>query len=101
MTQKEKTKFRSQSTWKNFRKKLKEERRVDELTHKPLRSSWNLHHLCLDDTRYTDLSDESMFACLNKTQHKMVHDAYRYACKDPEYLERFVNLVQRMCEINA
>lgn len=79
---------------------LKDERQRDELTNKPLRKGWQLHHLDLNETHYTDLTDKAHFSCLNQLSHKMVHFAYRYYCKDKQFVDRLVNILEKMDEIN-
>ena len=51
--QKKKRKFRTRKNWKL--KKLSEKKRAenkDEITLKPLRKGWQLHHMSLDETQY-------------------------------------------------
>ena len=67
----EKEKFRRTRDWKDFRK-LKGECGLDELTGRKLRAGWNLHHLCLDPSRYQEL-EPSAFVCLNRKSHECVH----------------------------
>lgn len=42
----------------------------------------NCHHRDLDETHYTDLSDESHFVMYNNFSHKTVHYLYNIAKKD-------------------
>ena len=100
MSQKEKTKFRQSAKWKKFRNYLKKLRSVDCVTLKPLRAGWNLHHLNLDEKDYTDISDETHFACLNKKTHDMVHFLYVYYVKDEKILDRLKEILDKMKELN-
>lgn len=97
---KAKSKFRRTSKWLNFRRKLKVKRKCDELTLRPLLSGWNLHHLCMKDSNYFNISDESLFACLNKQSHKVVHFIYTYYSKDPSIIDRLKDILERMKEAN-
>lgn len=90
--------FRSSSKWKSWRKHLKA-RKVDELTQKPLRAGWQAHHLDLDIEHYTELREE-VFSTLNRNSHFIVHEMYRYYCKDKGIIERLRVILDRMCEIN-
>lgn len=101
MTQKEKSKFRQSAKWKKFRANLKKRRKVDAVTNFPLRSGWNLHHLNLDSSRYTDISDEKNFECLNKKTHDMIHFLFTYYRKDSEILSRLKKILDRMKKING
>jgi len=98
--QNQKSKFRSTSVWKKFRSRLKSERKVDYITQKKLLSGWNLHHCDLDESHYTDLSNEENYVCLNKMMHSVVHDLYRYYVKDETVIDRLLEILQRMKEIN-
>ncbi|MBQ0003583.1 MAG: hypothetical protein KBT21_08590 [Treponema sp.] len=101
MSQKEKTKFRQSVKWKKFRIYMKSKYRVDYITHKPLRSGWNLHHMDLNEENYTDISDESHFMALNKMMHEIVHDLYRYFVNDEEILNRLKHILMEMKKING
>lgn len=100
MAQKDKAKFRSTAKWKKFRKSLKDSRKRDEVTLKPLYKGFSVHHLDLDEGHYTDLTDPSHFACLNKKTHDFIHWAYQHYTKDPSFLERVEVMLDRMAEIN-
>lgn len=95
-----KSKFRATSKWKKFKKTLKEQRQRDEITLRPLRKAWNLHHINLDPSKYEDLRDEESFACLNKQTHQVVHFLYRYYCEDPEIISRLEALLNKMKALN-
>ena len=76
MTQKEKTKFRSTSTWKKWRIHIKKLfNNKDAITHQPLHKGFNIHHL--DEPHYNDLKDEK-FIPLNKQTHDVIHWLARY-----------------------
>lgn len=92
MTQKEKTKFRSSSKWKDFRKRLGKERKLDEITKKPLLKGWSLHHL--NEKNYADLNPNN-FTCLNSFTHKVVHWLERYDNYE-EVLDNLKIVVERM-----
>ena len=76
--QRMKTKFRTTAKWKKFRSKLKKERKYDAVTGKPLLKGWNLHHCDLNESHYSDISNEDNFECLNKNSHEFVHWLFRY-----------------------
>ncbi len=98
-TQSRKSKFRSTSKWKKFRKGMKAKCKVDYITNRPLIKGWNLHHLDLNSDHYEDISNESHFCCLNKTSHELVHWLFRY--KDwRDVLNRTKELLQHMEELN-
>lgn len=99
-SQKQKTKFRGSSKWKKFRQRLKKERKVDEITLKPLYPRYNLHHIDLNEDHYEDITDESHFACLNQQTHEFLHWFLRYYLTDPEILERLKDFCEKHKEIN-
>jgi hypothetical protein len=98
--QKMKRNFRATKPWKNLKNKLKKERKVDELTGKPLRAGWNLHHIDLDDTHYKDISNENNFMCLNKQSHEFLHWFMRYALSDPDIMKRLEEIIEEHKRIN-
>lgn len=95
---KEKAKFRSTSTWKLFRQKLKKERKVDFVSQKPLRAGFSVHHCDLDPEHYDKLCPDNFFT-LNIMFHRIVHEIYRY--KDWEsILARLAIVFRKMDELN-
>lgn len=99
-TQKAKKKFRQTKEWKNFRKLMfSKSGKVDRITQKPLRKGWQLHHLLLDETRYSELNEEN-FICLNRQTHETIHWLFRYFQKDTAVIERLQKIMQKMKEIN-
>ena len=103
MTSAEKSVYRQRKVWKEFRAKIKKERKKDELTGQPLYKTWNLHHklLTTDEKIYTDLSDPSKFSALNNQTHDVVHFCYDHARKNPEFMNRLKALVDEMLELNG
>ena len=100
-TQKDKTKFRNSSKWKKFRLKLRTERKVDELTRKPLHNRWNLHHMDFDPNQYECIEDESHFLCLNQQTHEFLHWWMRYYLSDPSIIDRLKEISEKHREINT
>ena len=107
-----KKKFRLTSVWKDFRKQLyiKEVKtlkngkekiicNVDELTLRPLKKEYQLHHCDLNSKHYFNL-DKNNFALLNSASHDIVHTIYSEVCKDKQYLDRLINLINKMGELN-
>lgn len=94
-----KTKFRNTKEWQDFRLKLKEERKLDYITQKPLRKGFNCHHKDLKEENYNILTPEN-FEVLNKNTHKIVHEIFRY--KDWRgYLKRLEKVLEDMEKINS
>lgn len=89
-----KSNFRRTSKWKKFRKSYDGE--TDTLTQSKLKKGWNLHHMCLDETQYENLSDRSNFIPLNKSSHECVHFLYRYYKKDKDILKRLEDILLKM-----
>lgn len=94
--QKMKTKFRATSRWRDFRKFIKDTRQVDEVTLKPLRAGFQVHHLDLRPEHYTNIEDEERFLACNRLTHSMLHDLYRYYIKDPKIITRLENALKMM-----
>ena len=98
-TQNKKSKFRSTSIWKSFRKSMKDKRKNDAVTGRPLLKGWNLHHCDLNETHYEDISNEDNFECLNKTSHEVVHWLFRYK-NWREILKNIETLLEKMEKLN-
>lgn len=99
ITGKEKDLFRKTSVWKEFRNRLKAERKVDALTGRKLTKTWNCHHERFDPALYLDL-DEQYFLCLNNQMHDVVHICVSETIKDPEFMNRLSEIVQFHIKIN-
>ena len=96
---KTKGEFRRTSFWKDFRKKLRKERKFDELTGRKLTKTWNCHHVRFEPGLYSDL-DERYFMCLNNQQHDLVHTVVSETIKDPGYLDRLNAIVRWHLKVN-
>lgn len=94
-SQKKKSKFRSTKKWKL--KKLSERKRAggkDEITLKPLRKGWQLHHQNLSESKYEDMSQP--FVCCNNLTHKFLHWAYIYYRVDTGFIDRLIEKLEEM-----
>lgn len=97
--QKRKRNFRASKKWKL--KKVSEKKRAeskDEITLKPLRKGWQLHHNNLDESKYEDMKQP--FLCCNSLTHKFIHWLYVYYTKDPAILDRIRDEMELMKKIN-
>ena len=101
-TQNWKSKFRASSIWKNFRKKIMNKQKgIDPITKAKLYAGFNVHHLCLDENKYKDLTNEEDFVALNKKTHDFLHWAYTYYKKfGYDFIDIFVYYLDRMIELN-
>lgn len=112
LNQEEKSWFRTTHAWVDFRKtfevdtykelkngKKKPIKAVDYLTGNPLKKGYQLHHMDLNSQHYTDLIRE-YFIPLNPQSHDTLHWAYTQMCKDKDFINRFVDLLNKMYEIN-
>lgn len=100
--QKMKRNLRASKAWKEFRKKIKQEQKVDPLTKRSLTNSANLHHRDLNPDNYEDLSDSSHFVMYNKKTHDTIHYLYDIAtrCGIDELIERLRGELEAMFFIN-
>ena len=98
--QRAKRRYRQSKRWKTWRHDIHVKYHgIDPITKKKLLKGSECHHLCLDESKYQEL-DENMYIPLNKTTHKMVHWAYMYYSKDPDFINRLKYWLDRMVEIN-
>ena len=95
-----KTKFRQSKIWKDFRKKMMQIQKIDQLTHKKLLKGFALHHLDMSAENYKDLNPNK-FRCLNKQSHECVHFLFRYYVKDRDVLKRLKKILDEMLEYNS
>jgi len=100
--QKAKQKFRASKKWKDFRDKKRKEQVTDPVTGAKLTRMANLHHLCLDESQYEDISNEDNFVFLNQATHKVVH--YFFLKSKPtewrKRIEEITKILERMEELN-
>lgn len=100
-TQKTKKKFRQTKAWKQLRHdKNVEQRGIDPITLGKLSKTCNLHHLDLDEENYSKIDNKDNFILLNKVTHDMVHWLYKYQSKDKQFIDRLMEVVNRMIELN-
>lgn len=92
--------FRETDEWKEFRKEKIEEAKIDYITQRKLQPKANLHHLCMKDESYEDLSNRDNFIPLNKHTHQMIHMLYTYYKNDPWILDRIKEVLDKMVELN-
>ncbi len=97
LNQNEKSKFRTTSVWKEFRKRFVS--RTDPVTLKKLPKRFNLHHMCLNPLEYQNLKMD-LFEALSPAVHDNLHWLYGYYRKDKDVLKRIKKLLDRMVEIN-
>lgn len=94
-----KKEFRQSKAWKDFRKKMMNIQKIDQLTLKKLYKGWNLHHLCMKEEFYDDLNPNN-FACLNKASHECIHFLFTYYRKDHDILKRLKKILDEMEQLN-
>lgn len=71
-----KEKVRRSKEWKEFRKKMIANQKIDPITGKKLTSGCNCHHLDLNSNHYSDLKEEN-FVVLNRQSHELIHVIFR------------------------
>ena len=91
--------FRRTSVWNDFRKGLKNKRKVDFLTGRKLTKTWNCHHMRFDSRLYTDL-DEKYFRCYNNQMHDLVHTCVSETIKNPDFMKKLTDEVNLHIKIN-
>lgn len=96
---KTKGKFRLTKIWKEFRKRLFEERKVDALTGRKLNKTANCHHERFDPTLYTDLN-EDYFLMLNTQMHDWLHIAISETIKNPKFMDIAKEFVEMHIQLN-
>jgi hypothetical protein len=92
-----KNKFRTTKLWKEFRLKMRKERKVDGLTGNKLTARFNLHHCNPDD--YENLTPE-MFECLNKESHDIV-EAFARKKNWRDCVDNLTRILEKMEQYGA
>ena len=100
-TQKLKKKLRNSKKWKELRhQKNVEQKSVDVISGRKLLKGCCLHHIDLRIENYDKLDNHDNFILLNKKTHEMVHFIYNIYSKDKKVIDRLVELLDKMVEIN-
>ena len=95
-----KAKFRQSKEWKEFRKRIFDKQDgKDIITGKKLYRGYNVHHCDMSAENYDQLIEEN-FIAVNKQTHDALHFLFRYFQKDPNILDRFKEVLDRMNELN-
>ena len=98
--QKKKRNIRKSKAWDAKRKsERKRAGNKDEITLKPLRKGWALHHEDLDAENYGNLDGDD-FLCVNNLTHKMIHWLWTYYKTDTQIIDRLRVEMIKMAEIN-
>lgn len=93
--------FRNSEEWRNFRcQKAEEQNYLDFITGEPLKDNWNLHHCCLDHSKYFDISNPDNFVCLNKKTHNRIHSLFLDDWKNMDLDENTVKVLTKMEKLN-
>jgi len=74
MTGKDKAKYRATAEWKKFREQMKQNQKICQLCHAPLKGRWNLHHVhhCKTIEEY-ESKNPNDFLCMCNECHKYCH----------------------------
>lgn len=100
-TQKAKKKLRNSKKWRVLRhNKNIEQKGLDPITLGKLSKTCNLHHLDLMEENYNKIDNKDNFILLNKMTHEMVHWVYKYQSKDENFIDRLMEVINKMIEIN-
>jgi len=99
MNSSERAAFRRRKQWLEFRESFRKEK--DALTGSKLSRRFNLHHLDLNPSHYSDLSHRENFVPLNSQSHDFVHWGLCYYKKDPEgFISRMRDIWDKMIELD-
>ena len=81
-----KSKFRTTKEWKEFRKMIILEQKVDPITGSKLTKMANCHHLDMNAENYQNLIRDN-FIALNPKSHDVIHFLFR-----PDWRERLAKI---------
>ena len=103
MNSTERKKFRYTDKWRNFRKKIIEEQKVDPVTGSKLTKMCNLHHCNLDEDHYDDISNRDNFVALNLETHKVVHFLFLKSRPKAwrQRIKGLIKILEKMEELNG
>ena len=99
--QKIKRNFRASKAWKDLQRKKKiAQQGYCAVLMSKLTKTANLHHLNLDATKYTDLSNEDNFVYLSNKVHDCVHLLYGSRCGWRNAVGRLIAIFEKMDKAN-
>lgn len=99
--QKIKRNFRASKAWKDLQRKKKiQQLGCCAVLMTKLTRTANLHHLNLDATKYTDLSNEDNFVYLSNKVHDCVHLLYGSKCGWRNAVGRLIEIFEKMDKVN-
>lgn len=99
--QKFKKKVRNSKAWKTLRhEKNVEQKGLDPITGSKLTKLANLHHMCLIESEYNNLTNKDNFVLLNRQTHETIHILYKWYCKDRKVISRILELLEKMKKLN-
>ena len=99
--QKIKRNLRASKAWKELKARIKvKQLGCCAVLMTKLTKTANLHHLNLDATKYTDLSNEDNFVYLSNKVHECVHLLYSSKCGWRNAVNRIVEILEKMEEVN-
>ena len=102
MNKSERHKFRRSSVWRKWRLFVKKFYKCrDYITGLKLTRTWNCHHMCMNPTKYDDISDIDNFIPLNEDTHKFIHWLYNLWKYDHDIILRIKQVLDKMEELNA
>lgn len=103
MNSTERKKFRYTDKWRNFRKKIIEEQKVDPVTGSKLTKMCNLHHCDLNEDHYDDISNRDNFVALNLETHKVVHFLFLKSRPKAwrQRIKGLIKILEKMEELNG
>lgn len=99
----DKQKFRASKEWKDFRKRKFAEQKTDPVTGSKLTKMANLHHKDLDESHYTDISNENNFVMVNQKTHEAIHLLFskKYPKQWRKRIEALTKILEDMERINT
>lgn len=92
----DKKKVRSTKEWKEFRKKIILEQKVDPITGSKLTKMANCHHLDMSAENYQNLIRDN-FIALNPKSHDLIH--FLFNIKDKNGNRDYKNAIKRLTAV--
>ena len=91
-----KDKVRKSKEWKEFRKMIIQEQKIDIITGSKLTKMANCHHLDMSEENYQNLIRDN-FIALNPKSHDLIH--FLFNIKDRKGNRDYRNAIERILEV--